>query len=85
MAYAHIIDTTATTVESGPVKSARVTVGTGLTGTITVVDNTTGSTPVVAIITNPVVGNEFNFGTLKNGFRIIASGACDITATTIPA
>jgi hypothetical protein len=81
MAKAYIVDSTATQV-SGPVKKLVLTINAALTGTIKIIDNTTGTTANVAIITNPTVGNQFVYYDFATGVRIIASGACDITANT---
>lgn len=84
MAYAHITDTTATVVDSGQIRKALIQVNAALTGTITVYDAIGSATsPVVAIITNPTVGSQYEYNTLATGFKVVASGACDITAQTI--
>lgn len=84
MAYAYITDTTATQVDSGPIKQAIIQVNAALSGTIKVIDGTSGTTANVATITNPPAGSIFCYSTLKNGLLVIASGACDVTAMTIP-
>lgn len=77
--YSHI--TTGTTqVTTRPVWSGNIVINTGFTGTLTVVDNTSGSTPVYAVITDPVVGSVFPIWGLKSGLRIIASTTVDVTA-----
>lgn len=81
MAKAYIVDATETQV-SGPCKKAVVMVNTALTGTIKVIDNTTGTTANVATITNPTVGSRFIYTDFITGVRIVASGACDITVMT---
>lgn len=82
MAYAYITDSTATQVDGNGVKKAVIQVNAALTGTIKVIDGTTGTTANVATITNPGVGNRFEYWNLKTGVRVIASGACDITVCT---
>ena len=82
MAKAYITDSTATTV-SGPVKRVIVQVNAALTGTIKVIDNTSGTTANVATITNPTVGSKYEYYNFTAGVIIIASGACDITVSTI--
>lgn len=82
MAYAYIVDTTATQVATGKVPTLKIQVNAALTGTIKVIDGTSGSTANVATITNPAVGNIFEYHDLTLGARIIASGSCDITAET---
>lgn len=83
IAYAHVTTATTTQVENNAVKKAIIMVNTSYTGTITVVDNTTGSTPVVAVITDPLVGARFEYHTLATGFRVITSATGDITAETV--
>lgn len=82
MAYAHITDNTATQVEKGFVKKAIIQVNAALTGTISVYDALSGTSPVVAVITNPTVGSVYTYNGLATGFRVAASTTCDITAST---
>lgn len=82
MAYKYITDNTETQVETGLVNKAIVQVNAALTGSIKVIDNTTGTTANVATITNPTVGSKYEYWDFKNGVRIVASGACDITVST---
>lgn len=82
MAYAYITDNTETQVESVGVRKAVIQVNAALTGSIKVIDGTSGTTANVATITNPTVGSRYEYWSLKNGVRIIASGACDITVMT---
>lgn len=84
MAYKYIVDSTATLVDSGPIKKALIQVNASLTGSIKVIDGITGTTANVATITNPTVGQKYEYNTLANGFLVIASTSCDITAETIP-
>lgn len=79
----YIVDSTPTQVSTGPTKRAVIQVNAALTGTIKVIDGTTGTTANVATITNPGVGNSFNYYFLSQGFRVIASTTCDITASGI--
>lgn len=80
MSYSNITDDTATNVMTGPVRRAIITVNAALTGTIKVIDGTSGTTANVATITNPTVGSKYEYWHLTTGFRVIASGACNITA-----
>lgn len=80
MAYSYITDSTATQVYSGRVRKAIIMVNAALTGSIKVIDGTSGTTANVATITNPTVGSKYEYYNLGTGFRVIASGACDITA-----
>ena len=78
------ITTAATTqVVIGVVRKAVVQVNKALTGTITVIDGTTGTTANVAIITNPTVGTRYEYFNLTSGLRIVTSATCDITVTAI--
>lgn len=82
MGYKYITDNTATQVESGIVDEAIIQVNAALTGSIKVIDGTSGTTANVATITNPTVGTRYVYRGLKLGFLVIASGSCDITAST---
>ena len=82
MAYAYIVDGTETQVDSGRVSKAKVQVNAALTGSIKVIDGTSGTTANVATITNPTVGSSYEYWDFKNGVRIVASGACDVTVST---
>lgn len=82
MAKAYIVDSTATQVDTGYISKAIVQVNAALTGSIKVLDNTTGTTANVATITNPTVGSRYEYWDFKLGVLIIASGACDITVST---
>lgn len=81
MAHVNILDGTTTQV-SGPARAVIIQVNAALTGSIKVIDGTTGTTANVATITNPVVGNTFQYWTFNTGVRVIASGTCDITVST---
>lgn len=75
MANIHV--TTATTTPIQAAGSIILTVNAALTGTITVNDNT----GVIAIITNPTVGNFFEYSHLQAPVTVVTSAACDITIT----
>ena len=79
MAKAYITDSTATQVYTGYAAKVLVQVNAALTGTIKVIDGTSGSTANVATITNPTVGSQYEYWDFGIGVRIVASGACDIT------
>lgn len=81
MAKAYIVDTTATNV-AGPSRKVLITVNAALTGTIKVIDGTSGTTANVATITNPTVGSQYEYWDFTTGVRIIASTTCDITVST---
>ena len=80
--YSYIVDNTATQVEIGKVSRVTIQVNAALTGSIKVIDNTTGTTANVATITNPTVGSRYEYWDFKTGVLIIASGSCDITVCT---
>lgn len=77
-----IVDSTETQVETGYVSKVIIQVNAALTGTIKVIDNTSGTTANVATITNPAVGDLYEYWDFATGVRIIASGSCNITVST---
>lgn len=77
--YTYITTGATTQVKTGMVYSVLITVNTALTGSITVIDGTTGTTANVAVITNPTVGQAYRYWDLVNGLRIVTSTTCDIT------
>lgn len=79
MAKAYIVDSTATQVLSSPCSRVVIQVNAALTGSIKVIDGTSGTTANVATITNPTVGSFYQYWDFANGVRIIASTSCDIT------
>lgn len=81
MAKVMITDNTATQV-SGPARRVIVQVNAALTGTIKVIDNTSGTTANVATITDPGVGARFEYWDFEVGVRIVASTTCNITVST---
>jgi hypothetical protein len=74
-----ITDNTETQVRTGRANRVLLQANAALTGTIKVIDNTTGTTANVATITNPTVGSQYEYWDFESGVRIIASGACNIT------
>lgn len=79
MAKSYITTATTTQVQTGKVKSALITVNAALTGTITVIDGTSGTTGNVAVITNPTVGSSFQYWDFNDGLRVVTSAICDVT------
>lgn len=77
--YTYITTGATTQVKTGNIYSVLITVNAALTGTITIIDGTTGTTGNVAIITNPTVGSSYRYWDLANGLRIVTSTTCDIT------
>jgi len=82
MAKSYITDNTATNVVTGRCSRAIVQVNKDLTGTIKVIDGTSGTTANVATITNPDAGEKYEYWDFDDGVRVIASGTCDITVST---
>lgn len=78
--YSNITDNTPTQCKTGAGVLKKIVVNAALTGTIKVIDNTTGTTANIATITNPTVGSVFNYECdFTTGLLIIASGTCNIT------
>jgi len=82
MAKSYIVDTTETQVITGAVARVLIQVNAALTGSIKVIDATSGTTANVATITNPTVGSSYEYSDFSSGVRIIASASCDITVST---
>lgn len=86
MAYKNLTDSggattqvyTAATPTQTPLNHVRITINTGATGTIKVIDGTSGTTANVATITNPAVGQVFDYWDMTN-VRIVTSATMDIT------
>lgn len=79
MLNAYLTTGATTQVYTGKVREVLVTVNAALTGTVTVIDGTTGTTANVAIITNPTVGTMYRYWGFQNGVRIVTSTTCDVT------
>lgn len=79
MAKSYITAAATTQVHTGPLKKVVITVNTALTGTITVIDGTSGTTANVGVITNPTVGSRYEFWDFTEGLRLVTSATCDIT------
>lgn len=78
--YAHIASATTTQVATGRALLKAIVVNSTAAGTITVVDETSGSTPVVAVLKASVVEGTYIFEcVMAKGIRIITAGASDIT------
>ena len=82
MAKTYITTATTTQVYTGACPKVRIQVNAALTGTITVIDGTAGTTANVAIITNPGVSNVFEYWDFGTGVRIVTNASCDITVLT---
>lgn len=79
MSYTYITTGATTQIKTGRVYKLKIQVNAALTGTITVIDGTTGTTGNVAIITNPTVGSSYEYWDLQNGARVVTSTTCDVT------
>lgn len=80
MAHLHITDTSphAIGATGGFTLRTMISVGTGFTGTITVAD----FVGTVAVITNPVIGNSFQYWDLQGVVTVTSSATGDITVNT---
>lgn len=81
MINSYITTGTTTQVYLGKVRKTLVQVNAALTGTITVIDNNTGTTANVAVITNPTVGSQYEYWGFQTGCRIVTSTTCDVTVS----
>lgn len=81
MAKAYITTNAETQVATGYCRKVLVQVNAALTGTIKVLDNTTGNTANVATITNPTVGSKYEYWDFTAGCRVVASTTCDVTVS----
>lgn len=78
--YAHLTAASAINVAQGHSRKILLTVNSALTGTITISDETgTTGSPVVAIITNPTVGSQYEYWDIKNGVTVTPSATTDAT------
>lgn len=81
--YTHISTQTTTVVSTVPCVLIRIIVGSTAAGTVTVVDNNTGSTPVVGVLKTSIVEGTYEFGIqLVTGLSIITGAASDLTIVT---
>lgn len=84
MAYAHLTASGATggQISQGHARKVLIQVNTALTGIITVSDETgTAGTPIIATITNPTVGTQYEYWDIKNGLTVQANANPDITVS----
>lgn len=77
----YITTGTTTQVWTGRARRVLIQVNAALTGTITVIDGTSGTTGNVAVITNPTVGTQYEYWGFDNGVRIVTSASCDVTVS----
>jgi hypothetical protein len=84
MSYSHLTASGSTggNVAQGHIRKAIIQVNTALTGVITVSDeSSTAGTPVVATITNPTVGSQYEYWDLKNGLTVTSTVNPDLTVS----
>lgn len=75
MLYRHFTGASAINAVAQAAKRVRITINTGFTGTLTISDETgIAGSPVVGIITNPVVGQFFDYWGIQSGLTITPSG-----------
>lgn len=83
MAYRNVLTGAAVNIENNHVRKVLITVNAALTGSIIVSDETgTAGTPIVATITNPAVGDRYEYWDFKTGVTITPSTTCNITVNT---
>lgn len=81
--YTNITTATTTQVFSGPGRLIRIVLNETTDGAITIIDNTTGSTPVVGVIATATIPGFLYYGVKVNtGLRITTAGASDITVVS---
>lgn len=81
--HAYITTDDATQVFTGRARRVVIQNNADLTGNIAVIDGTEGTTANVATITNPEVGDRFEYYDFNDGVRIKASAACNITVSVL--
>ena len=79
----YITSATTTQCATNAIKKCVITVNAALTGTITVIDGTSGTTANVAIVTNPTVGTTLTYYDFQKGVRIVTSATCDISVAAL--
>ena len=83
--YTNITTATTTQVSATPARLIRVIFNNTTASTVTIVDNTSGTTPAVATIAaSALLGSVFYYGIRMSGIRVITAGASDITVVWTP-
>jgi hypothetical protein len=85
MAYSHITASGATggNVAQGHVRKVIIQYNNTVAGVTTVSDETgTAGTPLVATITNPTLGQKYEYWDMKNGLTVTSTVAVDMTVST---
>ena len=82
--YAHITasGSTGANVSTGHARKALIQFNAALTGAVTVSDETgTAGTPLIATITNPTVGSQYEYWDIKNGLTVMLPVSGDVTVS----
>lgn len=84
--YTNLAGSGTTQIASGRGRLIRIVVNTSAAAAVTVIDNTTGTTPPIAsIAASAPIGTVFYYGvTFTTGLRIVAAGATDLTVVWTP-
>lgn len=81
--YTYIATATTTQVVTGQGCLVRIVVNTTAAGTISIIDNISGSTVNIALMKASIAEGSYEFGVqFVTGLRIITAGASDITVVT---
>lgn len=84
MSYAHITASGSTggQISQGHARKVLLQFNAALTGAVTVSDETaTAGTPLIATITNPTVGSQYEYWDIKNGLTVMSNVIPDITVS----
>ena len=85
MAYAAITASGSTggNVAQGHIRKVLLQFNSAITGAVTISDETgTAGTPLIATITNPTVGSQFEYWDIKNGLTVMSNVNPNITVNT---
>lgn len=78
--YNHVTVTGPVNVSTGHSRKTLIQFNAALTGNVIVSDETsTASTPIIATITNPTVGSQYEYWDIKNGVTVNPSTTTDFT------
>lgn len=78
--YTNITTATTTQVKSGPGRLIRIVLNETTDGAITIIDNTSGSTPVIGVIGTTTAPTYLYYGVkFQTGLRVTTAGASDVT------
>jgi hypothetical protein len=80
--YANVTASGPANISKGASRKVIITVNKTLSGSIVVSDETaTAGTPLVATVTNPTVGTQYEYWDMKNGVSVNPSVATDVTVS----